>query len=107
MQEAGALVELLQAPVSTLVEEIDGTRLVHADVSVRVEILIVLHSHYPEVLPMEKIIGDLSRRNQGTVRKRLRELHAQKLVHGAAATGYKLTTAGYDAAVSEIEGLST
>ena len=107
MQEAGALVELVHAPVGTLVEEIDGTRLVHANVSVRVEILIVLHSHYPDVLPMEKIIDDLSRRNQGSVRNRLRELHAQKLIHGDAATGYKLTTAGHDAAVVEIEALTS
>jgi hypothetical protein len=48
MQEAGALIELIQAPVGTLVEEIDGTRLVHADTSVKGEILILLHSHYPE-----------------------------------------------------------
>jgi len=107
MQEAGALVELVHAPVGTLVEEIDGTRLVHADVSVRVEILIVLHSHYPDVLSIEKIFRDLSRRNQGTVRKRLRELHMKKLVHGDAVTGYKLTTAGYDAAVAEVEALSS
>jgi hypothetical protein len=47
VQEAGALIELIQAPVGTLVEEIDGTRLVHADVPVRTEILILLYSHYP------------------------------------------------------------
>lgn len=107
MQEAGALVELVHAPVGTLVEEIDGTRLVHANVSVRVEILIVLHSHYPDLVQTKNIIEDLSRRNQGTVRKRLRELHAQKLVHGNAASGYKLTTAGHDAAVAEIKALAS
>src|SRR5207249_2219977 len=47
MQEAGALIELVQAPVGTLVEEIDGTRLVHADVGLQGEVLILLHSHYP------------------------------------------------------------
>ena len=44
MQEAGALIELIQAPVGTLVEEIDGTRIVHADVPIRTEILLLLHS---------------------------------------------------------------
>ena len=47
MEEAGALIELVQAPVGTLVEEIDGTRIVHADVSARAEILILLHSPFP------------------------------------------------------------
>jgi hypothetical protein len=42
LQEAGALIELVHAPVGTLVEDIDSTRLVHADVSVRVELLILL-----------------------------------------------------------------
>ena len=106
MQEAGALIELLQAPAGTLVEEIDGTRLVHADVPVRTELLILLHSHYPDVVPVESVVTALSRRSAGTVRNRLRELHAQKLAHGATRTGYRLTLAGHVAAVSEIQALS-
>ena len=106
MQEAGALVELVQAPVGTLVEEIEGTRLVHADASIRTEILILLHSYYPETVPLESVIKGLSRRNAGTVRKRLRDLHAQKLVHGDTESGYRLTRPGHTAAVSEIKALS-
>ena len=106
MQEAGALIELVQAPVGTLVEEIDGTRLVHADVSVRTEILILLHSFYPGVVPVETVFKGLNRRNAGTVRNRLRDLHAQKLLHGNNETGYRLTRAGHAATVSEIKALS-
>ena len=106
MQEAGALIELVQAPVDTLVEEIDGTRLVHADVSVRTEILILLHSYYPDVVPVETVFKGLSRRSVGTVRNRLRDLDAQKLLHGNTRAGYRLTRAGHAAAVSEIKALS-
>ena len=106
MQEAGALVELLQAPIGALVEEIDGTRLVLADVSVRTETLILLHSYYPDVVSVETVFKGLSRRNIGTVRNRLRDLHAQKLLHGNNETGYRLTRAGHAAAVSEIKALS-
>ena len=106
MQEAGALIELIQAPVGTLVEEIDGTRLVHADVPVRTEILILLHSHYPDIVSVRSVVGGLSRRNSGTVRKRLRDLHGQKLAHGDSRSGYRLTRTGYAAAVSEIEAIS-
>ena len=106
MQEAGALIELLQAPVGTLVEEIDGTRLVHAAVSARAEILILLHSHYPDIVPVGSILQSLCRRNAGTVRTRLRELHAEKLTHGDAKSGYRLTRGGHAAAVSEITTLA-
>lgn len=106
MQEAGALIELIQAPVGTLVEEIDGTRLVHADVTVRAEILILLHSHYPDTVRVEHVIKSLSRRNTATVRNRLHDLHKQKLVHGDTKSGYRLTRVGHDTASSEIKALA-
>ena len=106
MQEAGALIELVQAPVGALVEEIDGTRLVHAEVPVRTEILILLHSYYPATVPVETVIRGLSRWNAGTVRNRLREIHGQKLAHGDTKSGYRLTRAGHSAAVSAINALS-
>ncbi len=106
MQEAGTLIELVQTPVGALVEEIDGTRLVHADVSVRTEALILLHSYYPDSVTVDTVIKGLSRRNARTVRNRLRDLHAQKIVHGDAKSGFRLTRAGHAATVSEIEALS-
>ena len=106
MQEAGALIELVQAPVGTLVEEIDGTKLVHADVTVREEILILLHSHYPDAVPVADVLRSLSRRSDNTVRKRLRELHAAKLAHGDAKLGYRLTQTGYAAAIEVIRRIS-
>lgn len=105
MQQAGEVIELIQAPVGTLVEEIDGVRLVHADTSIRAELLVLLHSHYPLVVPVKDVVASLSRRNPRTVRDRLRGLHADKLAHGSASTGYRLTQAGYSAAVAEIQKL--
>jgi hypothetical protein len=105
MQEAGALIMMVQAPVGTLVEEIGGTRVVHADVSVHGELLLLLHSHYPDTLPVEAIMRSLSRRSSGTVRNKLRSLHAEKLAHGDAKSGYRLTVAGHAAAVAEIHAL--
>lgn len=107
MDEAGALVELLQTPVGSLVEEIGEVRIVHADVSARVELLILLHSHYPDVVSMDAILVSLSRRIAGTVRKRLRELHADKLVHGDGKTGYRLTQQGHKAAVEAVMKLAS
>ena len=105
-QEAGDLIALVQAPVGTLVEEIGGTRIVLADVSVRVELLLLLHSHYPDPLSVKDALSSLSRRAATTVRNRLRDLHNEKLAHGSARDGYRLTQSGYQAAVEEIRPCS-
>lgn len=102
MQEAGALIALIQTPVGTLVEEIDGTRLVHADVSIRGEILILLHSHYPEPMRQAAILSSMKARSPGSVRNRIGEMRTQKLIHGGAADGFRLTQAGYAEAAAEI-----
>jgi len=105
MQEAGALIAQLQVPVGTLVEEIDGLRLVHADTSVRGEILILLHSHYPDRVPVADILKTMSARSGGSVKNRLGELRTEKLLHGDGKAGYRLTQVGHAAAVAEIAEL--
>lgn len=105
MEEAGALIDLVHAPVGTLVEEIDGIRLVHANVSARTEILILLHSHYPDRVPMSDILDTMSGRSAASVRSRLSELRSKKLIFGDGKISYRLTTPGYNAAVIEIEDL--
>lgn len=101
MQEAGALIELVQTPVGTLVEEIDGTHLVLADVSVRAEILLLLHHRHPDHVPAADLLKSMRYRSAAGVRKRLSELRQAKLIHGENASGYRLTQAGYAAAVEE------
>lgn len=105
MQEAGALIAQLQVPVGTLVEEIEGLRLVHANTSIRGEILILLHSHYPERVAVADILKTMSARNGGSVKNRLGELRTEKLLHGDGKTGYCLTQVGHSAAVAEIANL--
>jgi hypothetical protein len=102
MQEAGALIELVQTPVGTLVEEIDGTHLVHADVSVRSEILLLLHHQHPNSVLGADLMKSMRYRSAGGVRKRLSELRQEKLVHGEGNTGIRLTQAGYALAVEEL-----
>jgi hypothetical protein len=106
MHEAGVLVELVQCPVGTLVEEIEGTRLVHADVSLKGEILILLHSRHPERVAVSKILESMVARNSGSVRNKLRELRTEKLLYGEPRSGYRLTQAGHIAAVDEIRRLN-
>jgi hypothetical protein len=105
MQEAGAVIELIQAPVGSLVEEIEGLRLIHADVSIRTELLILLHSYYPSLASTSEILASLSRRDAATVQKRLRELFRAKWVHGDSKAGFRLTLAGHQAATAELRKL--
>lgn len=102
MQEAGALIELVQTPVGTLVEEIDGTHILHADVSLRAEILILLHSRHPLHVLVSDLKRSMNNRNGASIQSRIGELRLAKLIHGNANDGYRLTRPGYAAAVKEI-----
>jgi hypothetical protein len=106
MQEAGKLIELVQSPVGPLVEEIDGTRLVHANLNVSDELLVLLHSHYPKVVPVPDILTSLARWNPGSVKNKLTALWNKKQVHGDKKSGYRLTQAGYADAVGVIQSLT-
>jgi hypothetical protein len=102
MEEAGTLIELVQAPVGTLIEDIDGVRLVHANgASVRTELLVLLRSRYPDRVPMEAILASLSHRGKASVQNRLGELRQDQLVHGDTKSGFRLTRPGYDEAEGE------
>lgn len=101
-QEAADLIALVHAPVGALVEEIAGTKVVLADVSVRAELLLLLHSQYPEPLTQQEALKSLSRRAPGTVKNRLRDLHNEKLAHGSAKEGYRLTQSGFAQALVEV-----
>lgn len=106
MQEAGELIDLVQAPVGTLVEDIDGTRIVHATLPIEGEILVLLHSQYPNAVPVKSIEGSMIGRNAKSVRNKLGDMKGRKLVHGDAVKGFRLTQAGFAGAVSEISKLA-
>lgn len=105
MDEAARLIERVQAPVGMLVEEIDGVRLIHGAGSTRAELLILLHSHYPDPVSLADINASLDRRDALSVKSRISELYRRKLIQGNAVSGYRLTSPGVEAAIAEIEKL--
>jgi hypothetical protein len=107
MQEAGKLIDLVQAPVGTLVEDIDGTRIVHANLPIEGEILVLLHSQYPNAVPVKSIEGSMIGRDAKSVRNKLSDMKGRKLLHGDTANGFRLTHAGFLGAVSEINKLAS
>ncbi len=104
MEVAGALIRLVRAPVGTLIEEIDGVRIVHAKVSMRVEILILLHSKHPDPVASAQL-AEWTRKGAATIRARLSNLRSDRLVVGDGRKGFKLTSTGYAVATAEIQNL--
>jgi len=103
MEEAGDLVALVQSPPRTLVEEYGERKLVLAQVTAKDEILMILHSMYPEKGHVSQILESMDRRKAGSVRNAIRDLWKDKLVHGDAKLGYRLTQTGYRRALLAIE----
>jgi predicted transcriptional regulator len=85
--------------VGGLVEDFGGRRLVHGNLTVREEVLVLLHSYMPSrVVPVE-IAKQLDRRSPGGVRNELRRMWQAKLIDGEDENGYCLTKTGLDQAV--------
>ena len=90
MEEAGTLISLLQ---------------VHANVSVREEVLILMHSIYPNRLALQDLLRSMGSRSPGGIRNQLAILRTDKLIVGDTKTGYLLTQAGHAAATKIIRRL--
>ncbi len=100
MQEAGQLINMVNAPVGELVEDTGFRRLVMHDVkSPAEEVLILLHSHYGTVTSFQTIRDSLNRRKDKDVRNALGSLYRRKMIDGSAKDGYVLTAKGFNEAV--------
>lgn len=105
MEDAGKAIDLINAPIGTLVEDVAGRRIVHATVSAPDEILLLLQSHYPNPQPLAVIIHSLNRRSEKAVGNASRDLYAKKLIEGDSKKGYVLTRTGLEKAISISRGL--
>lgn len=107
MDEAGKLVLQVQAPIENLVEDFGDKRLVLGNYSARTEILILLHSLYPDIVEVAMVKASLDRHNPKNVGKCLRVLWKEKLVEPGNASSYQLTETGYREASRVISRLLT
>jgi hypothetical protein len=103
MQQAGALVEQVTAPVGGLVQDFGGRKLVLAKMSIPDEVLIVLHSHHPTEVTLTGLRASMDRRSPKRVQEASRKLWAAKEIEGSAEPGYRLTYSGFDRAVRIIK----
>src|SRR5439155_22871009 len=97
--EAARLVAEVQLPVGELVEAIDGRKIVHADMTVVDEALVLLMTEYPEPITVTELMRSMDRRNPGSVRATVSTLWKKKLVHRSADKKIVLTETGLRAAM--------
>jgi hypothetical protein len=97
--EAARLVAEVQLPAGELVEAIDGRKIVHAEMSVRDETLVLLMTAHPEPITVTELSRSMDRRNPGSVRAMVGVLWQEKLVHRGADKRIVLTEPGLRAAI--------
>ncbi len=95
MAYAGKIIEYIQIPVSTIVEEIDTQRIVFGEITVKDELLILLHSYYPNFLNRKSIGESMVRRGKSSISNAIHDLWSEKLLHHDQQKGYRLTQEGY------------
>jgi len=103
MEQAGALIAQVQAPIGGLVEDFGTRRIVLADLSVGNQILVLLHSHYPEAVTRKVILDSLDRNSQRTIKNNLSALWREKTIENVEDKRYVLTQKGLARAVSLIQ----
>lgn len=103
MEQAGRLVDQVQAPVGLLVEVHGNRRLVLAVSTTREEILILLHSTYPDAMALAALTESMDRRQADTVRKAVKRLWEEKVIEGEPRAGYRLTQKGYGQAIAVVK----
>jgi hypothetical protein len=97
--DAARLVAEIQLPVGGLVEAIDGRKIVHAEMTVKDEALVLLMTSYPEPMTVTELSRSMDRRSPGSVRATASVLWKEKLVHRAEDKRVVLTESGLRAAV--------
>lgn len=102
MADAGRFVAQIQAPVGGLVEDFGDKQLVLRNMTVRQEILVLAHHHYPNPLTTPQVTKSMQRRSAGAVRAELRKLWDDKLLEGDGKAGYQLTSPGFETAVETV-----
>ncbi|HHT9112637.1 MAG: hypothetical protein HZA47_07540 [Planctomycetes bacterium] len=94
MTLAGRMIEFIQIPVSTVVEDFGDRRLVYGNLSIEQELLVLLHSYYPENVSRQTLTKSLDRRSTSAISNSLNTLWNKKLVH-EDKSDYKLTQEGF------------
>jgi hypothetical protein len=106
MNTAGRLVEFIQVPASSLVEDFGDRRLVLRAGTTEEEVLTLLLHYYPMPILSSQLHKDMNRRASSTVSNAITALYRRRLIEGNKKTGYKLTTLGYQFAIQLVKKIT-
>ena len=104
---AGKLVEFIQVPASSLVEDFGDKRLVLRAGTTAEELLTLLLHYYPMPLLASQLHRDMDRLAPSTVSNAITAAYRQRLIEGNKKAGYKLTTLGYERAIGLVKKATT
>jgi hypothetical protein len=93
--DAEHIVASVLTPLSPVLEEIDGQKVVLGDLNARSEILVLLHSVYPAGMTLDELCNHANRRAPATIRKESRALWNERSVVGTPKDSYKLSSQGF------------
>ncbi len=106
MDTTGRLIEFIQIPASSLIEDFGDRRLVLRAGTAEEEVLILLLHYYPMPILASQLHKDMNRRASSTVSNASTALYRRRLIDGNKKTGYKLTALGYQRAIELIKKIS-
>jgi hypothetical protein len=97
--DAARLVAEVQLPAGGLVEAIGGRKIVHAEMTVADEALVLLMTSHPAPITVTELTKSMDRRHPGSVRAAVSGLWKNKLVHRNDDKRIVLTERGLRAAI--------
>ena len=106
MDTAGRLVEFIQVPASSLVEDFGDKRLVLRAGTAVEELLTLLLHYYPTPVLVFQLYKDMDRYASSTVSNAITALYRGRLIEGNKKIGYKLTTLGYQRAIELVKKIT-
>ncbi|MCF8363759.1 MAG: hypothetical protein K9G70_14165 [Prolixibacteraceae bacterium] len=103
--KATAIIEFIQIPANSIIEDFTDRKIIFGNLTIPKEILILLHSNYPNFTNSKAIQDSLERRSKSAITNSLKKLWNDKDVY-KNETGYKLTQQGFQNAVELIKEIN-
>jgi len=103
MDTAGRIVEFIQVPASSLVEDFGDKRLFLREGTSMEELLILLFYYYPANVLATQLQKDMNRFARSTVSNTIISAYNKKFIEGNQKQGYKLTALGYQRAIELVK----
>lgn len=94
MAAAGRIIEFIQIPVPSIVERFGNRKLVYGNLTIEMELIVLLHSYYPDYISLKVIQESMDRKSKSGISNALSKLWNAKIIH-KEGSNYVLTQQGF------------